>query len=156
MVLTMTDPNHDPVVIDLPASVGYQRQILFGRTRISWTKKINPWWWLQNDHEPLAPDWYHPEWPEWRRNFWFNVIRNPLSNFSAYVIGVKDRDYVIRGTWPVDAGTLADVGLTGWKWSLIELGWLRLPFVGYASKRILFYTGWAWEGNLGAKFVVRK
>lgn len=152
----MTDTNHDPVVIDLPAEPGYQAQQLSGRIAVPWTKKINPIWWLQNDLEPVAPANYHPDWPTWARNFVYNFIRNPLSNFSAYVIGVKDRNYVIRGTDPVDAGTLADVGRTGWKWSLIDLGgWVRLPFVGYAGPRVLFYVGWAWEGNLGAKLALR-
>lgn len=151
----MSDPNHDPIVTELPAALGCQAQQLSGRQKVSIWKKINPWWWLQNDLEPTAPSWYHPEWPIWLRDFAFNVVRNPLSNFTAYVLGVKDRDYVIRGTYPVDCGTLADIGQTGWKWSLIELKYVKLPFISYAGKYILFYLGWAWEGNIGAKFVIR-
>lgn len=151
----MSDPNHDPIVTELPAALGYQAQQLSGRQKVSIWKKINPWWWMLNDHEPEAPAWYHPEWPNWFRTFMFNGIRNFFSNFSAYVVGVKDRNYVIRGTYPVDSGTLADIGLYGWKWSIIELGRLRLPFVGYSSKYLIGYAGWAWEGNLGFKFVPR-
>lgn len=151
----MADPNHDPIVTELEAAPGYQAQQLSGRVKVSIWKKLNPLWWALNDHEPEAPYWYHPNWPNWFRTFMFNGVRNFFSNFSAYVVGVKDHNYVIRGTYPVDAGTLADIGKTGWKWSIIELGWLRLPFVGYASKYFLFYIGWAWEGNLGCKVVPR-
>ncbi|NEW96662.1 hypothetical protein [Rhodopseudomonas sp. BR0G17] len=147
--------NHNPTVTPLPATAGRQAQRLSGRRRYPLTAKINPMWWFQNDLEPQPPEWFKPgaaAW--WRALAW--AIRNPLSNFTAYVVGVKDRDYEIAGTDPLDAGTLADVGRTGWKWSVIRLGPLRLPFVGYAGPRVLFYAGWAWEGNLGAKFNLRR
>lgn len=143
--------NHNPKITELEADEGYQAQYLSGRIKYSFWTKLNPIWWFQNDLEPTPPDWYKPESKQWIRQIAW-LIRNPLSNFTAYVLGVKDRDYVIVGTYPVDSGTLADIGKLGWKWSVIKLGWMRLPFIGYSGKRILFYVGWAWEGNIGAKF----
>jgi hypothetical protein len=58
-----------------------------GRQRKLWCKKINPIWWFLNDDEQRVDDgtadWYHPEWPDWRRWFYWNVFRNPLQNFRC-------------------------------------------------------------------------
>ncbi len=78
---------------------GYQ---FANRVKKPFLKKINPIWWFQNDDEQTADQapWYHPEWPEWRRKFIWNVFRNPLQNFRAYVVGVQDRNYIVTGKSP--------------------------------------------------------
>lgn len=119
--------------------------------RVLKKKKWRVWWWFMNDDDPTPDDWYMPGRPQWWRIVcWY--CRNPLSNFFKYVVGVKDRNFTIRGTYPVNWATMADVGLRGWKWSVISLSWLRLPFVSYAGKKWLFYLGWRYEGGLGFKF----
>jgi hypothetical protein len=116
----MTD-NHNPDVTWLVADrAGVQVARLSGRTRVSILAKLDPLFWLGNDVDPVPPDWFEiggPQW--WRAAAW--LLRNPMANFMAYVIGVKDYDYTIRGRYPLDEGTPADVGLTGWKWSVIEM-----------------------------------
>ena len=193
----MIADNHNPVVTVLPAPDGYEAHQLSGRVRVSIWLKLCPWWWTLNTLEPSAPDWYLPSEANWRRQIkWW--CRNPMDSLFSYVLGVKDYDYVIRGKSPLDAGTPADAGLTGFKWSVIEmpiglrwgvavaalimtvaLAWiaasaasvivsaallayflpfavLRLPAVSYAGHRVLWYIGWQWEGQLGAKLVLRK
>lgn len=63
--------------------------------------KLNPLWWFQNSDKPLAPSWYKPDWPEWRRQFYWKYFRNPLHNFTWYIIGIADDKYKKRiGTYP--------------------------------------------------------
>jgi hypothetical protein len=70
-----------------------------GRLRRPLSKKLNPIWWFLNDDEQRVDDgtadWYHPEWPAWRRYFYWNFLRNPLMNLRNYVIGVADRNYKV-------------------------------------------------------------
>lgn len=54
-------------------------------------KKLNPLWWFANDDDTVPPKEYHPEWSKFRRNFYWKYIRNPLHNFTFYVIGVADK-----------------------------------------------------------------
>jgi len=125
-----------------------------GRTPISWTKKINPWWWLWNDLQPY-PDPGQVKHTGWLGQFeWW--IRNPMANFVGFVIGVNDRNYTITGTRPVLDGSLADSGGYGWKWSVIQLTHVYLPFISYAGTSIVFYLGWRSSGGLGFKLVHRK
>jgi hypothetical protein len=79
-----------------------------------------------------------------------------MANFVGFVIGVNDRDYTITGTVPVADGSLADSGRYGWKWSVIKLKWMRLPFISYAGTSIVFYLGWRSSGGFGLKLVPRK
>lgn len=54
-----------------------------GRQPKPWHKKTNPvWWFLNGDEQPGTVDWYHPEWPHWRRWLYWNVFRNPLQRQS--------------------------------------------------------------------------
>lgn len=123
------------------------------RTPISWTKKINPWWWLWNDLQPF-PDPGQVSGTGWVAQFnWW--LRNPCANFVGFVIGVNDRNYTIVGTVPVRDGSLADSGGYGWKWSIIRLGWIWLPFISYAGASIVFYLGWRYSGGFGLKLVPR-
>lgn len=126
-----------------------------GRTLRPWTKKINPVWWFMNDDDPSAPGWYMIDKPQWIRNVaWY--MRNPLQNFGRYVVGVCDRDYSITGTAPVLGTTIfEEFGKPGWKWSIIKLKWLRLPFISFENDKIIFYAGWQYWGFFGFKFNVK-
>jgi hypothetical protein len=130
-----------------------ETQSFVGRTLRPWWKKVNPLWWFANDDDPLPPDWELPGKPMWLRVIaWY--IRNPLSNFADYVIGVCDRNYSVIGTAPLYATTWADVpesNRTGFKWSLIKTR-IPLPFVSYTGKRVLWYAGWQKSGNFKIKF----
>jgi hypothetical protein len=122
-----------------------------GRTRRPLHNKLSPLWWLMNDAEPRPPDWYLPQrLPLLRLLSWY--LRNPLQNFGNYVFGVCDRNFTVRGTAPVMLVTWDDAvpPRTGWKWSVIRLGVLRLPFISY-SGRVLFYAGWQPNGFFGFK-----
>lgn len=124
-----------------------------GRVLQPWYKKINPIWWFLNDEEPTPPADYKPASAQWWRMIsWY--LRNPLQNFGKYVVGVYDRNYTVVGTAPVTVTAWNDLpgNITGWKWSVIKIGWLRLPFVSYVGTHVMWYVGFQWWGFLGAKF----
>jgi hypothetical protein len=128
-----------------------------GRVELPIWKKLNPVWWFLNDYEPDPPDWQLPGKPFLIRQLsWY--ARNPLQNFGRYVIGVHDRNYTVVGTAPVYATNWSDVGpdRTGWKFSRIHIGPLRLPYVSYESEHVLWYAGWQWSGFFGFKLNVKK
>ena len=50
-------------------------------------QKWNPLWSFGNADDPVPPDWYRPGSPN-RQIAWQG--RNPLHNFTHYVIGVTD------------------------------------------------------------------
>ena len=90
-----------------------------------------------NDDWP-PPAHCYPELPDWKRRGWW-LIRNPLHNFTFYVIGVADKEYYFWGkTWG-----------KGWNFAYIEYSWLLLPFVSYRGKSIEGYIGWRDRGNFG-------
>jgi hypothetical protein len=137
--------------------VGFVDQFrISGRTRKPWTSKINPVWWFMNDDEQRVEDapWYRPEWPGWFRFVVWNLLRNPLQNFRAYVVGVSDRNYVVRGRAPVMTVQRNDLVPPeyGYQWCVIELRWLRLPFVSYSGRHVVWYAGWQPSGFFGCKF----
>lgn len=124
-----------------------------GRELQPWYKKINPIWWFLNSGEPLPPVDYAPTRPQWLRvASWY--LRNPLQNFCKYVIGVNDRNYTVTGTAPVTVTAWNDLpdGRTGWKYSLLHIGVLKLPFISYVGKHVMWYVGVQWWGFTGAKF----
>lgn len=108
------------------------------------TQKWNPVWWLGNADDPEPPDWYRPYSP-FRGVQW--QLRNPFHNFTFYVIGVKDSDFIRWGNEP--EGVFRREG--GWNWCVIQKGWLRLPFVSYEGERMKFYALWREHGNFGLK-----
>lgn len=122
------------------------------------TRKLWPAWWrlplwsFLNDGEPLPPATYLPD-ASFRLLRWY--LRNPFQNAGQFILGVTDRDYVVCGKAPLMPTTMmeADPPRAGWKWSVIVIGWVRLPFVSYESERWTFYAGWqpAW-GFFGFKF----
>jgi hypothetical protein len=108
------------------------------------TQKWNPIWWLGNADDPRPPDWYRPG-SQARSLLW--QLRNPLHNFTFYVIGVADEDFLRYGSEPGDVFSKDG----GWNWAIIQRGWLRLPFVSYQGKRVQFYALWRERGNFGLK-----
>lgn len=140
----MTETLHE-VAID----AAHGRLEIRGRTTVSWVWKVQPWWWFYNSAEPTPPPWYKPD-SKWRLPLWY--VRNPLVNFTNYVIGVVDRNYDVIGQMPVGVSDWNDVGKTGWKRSVIQLGRLRLPFVSYSGAKFMFHIGWLPGGNFGTKF----
>ena len=113
------------------------------------TQKWNPLWWVGNADDPAPPEWYRPG-ARGRVMTW--QLRNPLHNFTFYVIGVADREFTRAGRVP-DA-VFAPAG--GWNWAVTRCGWLRLPFVSFNGERWRFYFGWRERGNFGAKINVGK
>lgn len=108
------------------------------------TQKWNPVWWFGNADDPVPPEWYRPG-QKMRGPLW--QLRNPLHNFTFYVIGVHDKDFVRLGKEP---GAVFPRG-GGWNWAVIERGFLRLPFVSYEGRHVRFYALWREKGNFGLK-----
>jgi hypothetical protein len=127
-----------------------------GRVQHSVWKKMSPLWWFLNDDEPDPPEWQLPGKPFFIRQLsWYG--RNPLQNFGKYVVGVHDRNYTVVGTAPVYATTWSDFdpSKTGWKFSTIHLGALRLPFIAFENEYVMWYAGWQWWGFFGFKFIFK-
>ena len=120
-------------------------QTIDGRSLKPLLQKLNPIWWFQNDDEQHVSDapWYHPEWPQWRRKFYWNFLRNPLQNFRCYVLGVADRNYTVAGRAPVMTVQRDDLAPPehGFQWCVLKPGNVLLPFVSYAGRRIVWYLG---------------
>jgi hypothetical protein len=111
--------------------------------------KLNPIWWLGNADEPRAPDWYRPN--ARTRNFtWY--LRNPLSNFSNYVIGIADKKSVRSGKYPDKISNPRG----GWNFAVSRRHILLLPFIDYKRGRFEFYFGWRERGNFGTKLNFRQ
>jgi hypothetical protein len=130
--------------------------IFSGRTKKPLWKKLTGivWWWWMNDSEQTvdqAPD-YHPEWPYWRRWLIWNVFRNPLQNFRAFVIGVQDRNYTVDGKAPVLTVQRSDLvpPQTGWQWCILQTAIPR-GFISYSGTRVVWYAGWQPSGFFGFK-----
>ena len=110
--------------------------------KITWKDKINPIWWMGNLDDPHPPADYKPDQQEWWRylNWYF---RNPLHNFTFYVIGFADRTHLRHPNSVMNP--------SGRGWNLI------LPFIAYESKRIKAYIGWRGDRmNFGAKFNIKR
>lgn len=108
-------------------------------------KKINPLWWLKNEDDPVPPDWYMAGSSQRKRNTWW-LMRNPLHNFTFYVIGMADKPFTSSGKYPDDVFNPKG----GWNWSVRRYKWISLPFVSYKGK-VKFYAGWRERGNIGFK-----
>jgi hypothetical protein len=52
--------------------------------------KFNPLWWFKNADDPLTPESYRPK-DKHRQLKW--RLRNPLHNFTFYVVGVADKRF---------------------------------------------------------------
>jgi len=118
-------------------------------------KKYNPAWWFLNDDEPdCPPDLYvgQPQW--WRQLRW--LARNPLHNFTFYVVGIADRPHIVIGEYPGDVFNPNG----GWKRHRVYpirkdkehpaiARWGR-PFISHVGSW-MFYAGWRERGNFGLK-----
>ena len=141
--------------------VAAEMETITGRSPKPLSKKLNPLWWFQNDDEQKETDpdaqWYHTEWPQWRRHLYWNYFRNPLQNFRAYVVGVSDRNYTLTGRAPVMTVQRDDLNPPerGFQWCVLKLGALFLPFVSYVGRYVVWYLGWQPSGFFGAKFNIR-
>ncbi len=107
-------------------------------------QKWNPVWWFGNVDDPEPPDWYRPGSANRR---WLWQLRNPIHNFSFYVVGVADKPFTRTGRFP--EAVFAPEG--GWNWAVTRHRWVRLPFVSFNGKVCRFYVGWRERGNLGCK-----
>jgi hypothetical protein len=107
-------------------------------------QKFNPLWSLGNADDPEPPAWYRPESPNRR---WLWQMRNPLHNFTFYVVGVSDKPTSRTGRYPSDV--FAPDG--GWNWAFVRHRFIPLPFFSFNGTVCRFYLGWRESGNLGAK-----
>ena len=107
-------------------------------------QKWNPLWWFGNVDDPEPPEWYRPGSSSRR---WLWQLRNPLHNFTFYVVGIADKPFVRTGRSP--SKVFHPDG--GWNWAVCRHRWWRLPFVSYQRGRFKFYLGWRERGNFGAK-----
>jgi len=112
-------------------------------------QKWNPIWWFGNADEPTPPDWYRPN-EKLRTCEWH--FRNPLHNFTFYVIGIADKDFDCVGKYPKEVFNPND----GWNRTVCRYKCLRLPFVSYKKGRFQFYCGWRDRGNFGFKLRCHK
>ena len=107
-------------------------------------QKWNPLWWFGNVDDPEPPEWYRPGSSSRR---WLWQLRNPLHNFTFYVIGIADKPFTRAGKFP-DAVFARD---GGWNWSVARYKCVRLPFISFNGERWRFYLGWRERGNFGGK-----
>jgi hypothetical protein len=128
-----------------------------GRVKVSLWLKFNPIWWFFNDAEQnlAQAEWYNSDLPQWQRALLWH-LRNPLQNFRAFVAGVADKNYTVRGRPPVMTIQRNDLfpPETGWQWCVLAGGDLWFPrfFVSYSGKRVVWYFGHQPTGFWGAKF----
>ncbi len=107
-------------------------------------QKWNPLWSFGNIDDPSPPDWYRPGKSD-RRTMW--QMRNPMHNFTHYVIGVTDKDTRRTGRHPTHV--FAPDG--GWNWAFTRARFCPLPFISYEGSHGRFYIGWRETGNFGGK-----
>ena len=94
--------------------------------------------------DPEPPDWYRLGSANRR---WLWQLRNPLHNFTFYVIGIADKCFTREGRFP--NAVFGPEG--GWNWAVAKHKWLRLPFISFNGERWRFYLGWRERGNFGGK-----
>lgn len=140
-------------------------------------QKLNPLWWIKNEDDPIVPVWFKSP-VSWISNqsYWM-YLRNPLHNFTNYVIGIRDISKKKRyGIKPEDVFNseggfnltfflyipdlfqsilLTILFLLTLTFSSVFFGILFLlmifrPFVSWIGK-YKFYIGWREAGALGIK-----
>jgi hypothetical protein len=112
-------------------------------------KKWNPVWWFGNADDPEPPEWYKPDDPSRGRKW---LMRNPLHNFTFYVIGVADKPFDRVGRHPEDVFNSEG----GWNFATARYRHWRFPFISYTHGRFATYWGWRERGNFGVKFTFRR
>ena len=137
-----------------------------GRTNAPAALKCNPLWWTQNTFEQQVAEWYHPDWPQWRRQLYWNYFRNPLQNARAFVWGWADQNYtvVVDEGYP-DALVVQrnDVILPDGRrdkgfqrCTLARADGAIRKFVSYCDDKLVWYYGTQPSGFYGAKFNLHK
>lgn len=132
--------------------------VVSGRKQWPLYYKLFPvWWFLNSGDQPLSDaTWYHPEWPEWRRELIWNVFRNPLRNLLSFVIGVRDKNYQVVGKAPILTVQRNDLRPpeNGFQWCKLYGGdlWFSRYFLSYSGVRFVWQIGWQPNGHFGAKF----
>src|SRR5262245_12755075 len=76
-------------------------------------RKWNPAFWFGNLEHPVPPDYYRPN-DRWRNFKW--RLRNPLNNFTFYVIGIADKTFKRVGPYPDRNGN----PYGGWNWAVCK------------------------------------
>lgn len=142
------------------------------KTRFPWYKKINPVWWFMNADDPIVPDNEFVDQPQWLRKLKW-AFRNPLHNFTFYVIGVADEEVVCYTTYP--GKVFGPVGTwnigyvlcvrTGKRYNFrsyigdIDSSGNYFPnFIKWIIKKmygnnVKYYIGWRERGNWGFKLI---
>jgi hypothetical protein len=130
---------HDPMARALAQGLDTNRVV-----HISCRQKCNPVWWFGNEDDPVPPPGYRPDDPRRERRWYY---RNPLHNFTFYLVGIADKPFERVGRAP-DKAFHPD---GGWNWAVCRYKCLRLPFVSYQGGHCRFYVGWRNRGNFGCK-----
>lgn len=115
-----------------------------GLPKIHFYNKINPVWWFGNADDPTPPDWYRPD-DKHRKTKWY--FRNPLHNFTFYIIGLADKPFYRSGWYPKHNSDPKG----GWDFDIIRRHILFLPHISYERSWCSFYFGWRERGNFGIK-----
>ncbi len=119
--------------------------VVTNQVRIPTLWKFNPLFWFDNYDRPMPPRRFWPD-SQHRRLRW--LWRNPLHNFTFYVIGIADKTFVRTGKHPERVFAPSD----GWNWCVSKYKLLRLPFVSYHRGPFSFYLGWRNRGQFGFEF----
>jgi hypothetical protein len=116
-----------------------------GAKPVRWYNRINVIWWFGNREEPTPPDWYCPS-NALRTPMWY--LRNPMKNFTWYVIGIADKKTVRSGKYP----ELITKPKGGWNFAMSSYKWIHLPYISYSYKSFVTYFGWRERGDFGMAF----
>ena len=116
---------------------------------IKWHHRLNPIWWFGNIDDPYPPERFAAkiaDWSELRIWLWWRM-RNPLHNFTRYVIGLCGQDITVYSRYPGEL--FADVGFN---WFLVRWKWIVLPGLSYNGHKWRWYIGWLDSGQFGLEF----
>ena len=129
-------------------------------------KNIQTWaWMLRNDYQQQLPDWYQPQWPLERREFYWNNLRNPLQNARCFTWGWMDRNYEVEVTegrfdqpFLIQRNDLTppEDGYQKCKLTPIDGSDAPRTFTSYCSPKLVWYLGTQPSGLYGAKFNIPK
>ena len=139
--------------------------------------KLNPIWWLQNDDDPIVPNWFKSPLSWVSNQSYWKYLRNPFHNFTNYIIGIRDIKKKKRyGIAPLDvfkkegglnltfflyvpdifqSVLLTIILLLALTFNSVTFGIVFLlmvfkPFISWIGK-FKFYIGWREAGAFGIK-----
>jgi len=111
--------------------------------------KFNPIWWFKNIDDPRPPAWYRPD-DKLRVTKWY--FRNPLHNFTCYVIGIGDKKFERIGHHPEQSANPQG----GWNFAWVHRKLLWLPGLSFNRGKTDLYLGWRDSGHFELKFIRRQ